>query len=327
MIDERAIVNGTVALLATGGSTNHTMHLVAIAQAAGITLTWDDISDLSAIVPLLARIYPNGSADVNHFHAAGGLGFTIGTLLDAGLLHEDVQTVVGRGLRRYTQEPKLDGDGVMWLDGTTMSHDTAVLRSVEQPFAPDGGLKTLAGNLGSSVIKTSAVNPEHRVITAPAMVFDDQADFLAAFEAGQLTGDLVAVLRYQGPRAIGMPELHKLTPALGIMQDRGHRVALVTDGRMSGASGKVPAAIHLTPEAAVGGPLARVYDGDVITVDAVAGTLTLHVADDEFAARIPTGRAPSAAEMAGTGRELFASMRAAVGPADQGASIFPAYVA
>jgi phosphogluconate dehydratase len=327
MIDERAIVNGTVALLATGGSTNHTMHLVAIAQAAGITLTWEDISDLSAVVPLLARIYPNGSADVNHFHAAGGLGFTIGTLLDAGLLHEDVQTVVGRGLRRYTQEPKLDGDGVMWLDGTTMSHDTAVLRSVEQPFAPDGGLKTLAGNLGSSVIKTSAVNPEHRVITAPAMVFDDQADFLTAFEAGLLTGDLVAVLRYQGPRAIGMPELHKLTPALGILQDRGHRVALVTDGRMSGASGKVPAAIHLTPEAAVGGPLARVYDGDVITVDAVAGTLTLHVADDEFAARTPTGRAPTAAEMAGTGRELFASMRAAVGPADQGASIFPAYVA
>ena len=327
MIDERAIVNGTVALLATGGSTNHTMHLVAIAQAAGITLTWEDISDLSAVVPLLARIYPNGSADVNHFHAAGGLGFTIGTLLDAGLLHEDVQTVVGRGLRRYTQEPKLDGDGVMWLDGTTMSHDTAVLRSVEQPFAPDGGLKTLAGNLGSSVIKTSAVNPEHRVITAPAMVFDDQADFLTAFEAGLLTGDLVAVLRYQGPRAIGMPELHKLTPALGILQDRGHRVALVTDGRMSGASGKVPAAIHLTPEAAVGGPLARVYDGDVITVDAVAGTLTLHVADDEFGARTPTGRAPTAAEMAGTGRELFASMRAAVGPADQGASIFPAYVA
>ena len=215
MIDERAIVNGSVALLATGGSTNHTMHLVAIAQAAGITLTWNDISDLSAVVPLLARIYPNGSADVNHFHAAGGLGFTITSLLDAGLLHEDVQTVVGRGLRRYTQEPKLDGDGVMWLDGTTMSHDTSVLRGVDEPFATDGGLKTLAGNLGSSVIKTSAVKPEHRVITAPAVVFDDQADFLAAFEAGELDGDLVAVLRYQGPRAIGMPELHKLTPALG----------------------------------------------------------------------------------------------------------------
>jgi phosphogluconate dehydratase len=327
VVDERAIVNGCVALLATGGSTNHTMHLVAIAQAAGIVLTWDDISDLSAAVPLLARIYPNGSADVNHFHAAGGLGFTISTLLDAGLLHDDVRTVVGRGLRRYTAEPKLDGDGVLWLDGTTMSHDTSVLRSVGEPFAPDGGLKTLAGNLGSCVIKTSAVAPEHRVVTAPAVVFDDQADFLAAFDAGELSGDLVAVLRYQGPRAIGMPELHKLTPALGVLQDRGHKVALVTDGRMSGASGKIPAAIHLTPEAAADGPLTRVRDGDIITVDANAGTLTLHVPDDEFATRTPTGRAPSTAEMTGTGRELFASMRAAVGPADQGASVFPAYVA
>ena len=265
MIDERAIVNGCVALLATGGSTNHTMHLVAIAQAAGITLTWDDISELSAVVPLLARIYPNGSADVNHFHAAGGLGFAIASLLDAGLLHEDVQTVVGPGLRRYTQEPKLDGDGVMWQDGTTISHDTSVLRGVEEPFDNDGGLKTLAGNLGSCVIKTSAVKPEHRTVTAPAVVFDDQADFLAAFQAGELDRDLIAVLRYQGPRAIGMPELHKLTPALGVLQDRGHRVALVTDGRMSGASGKVPAAIHLTPEAASGGPLARVRNGDTIT--------------------------------------------------------------
>lgn len=327
MIDERAIVNGCVALLATGGSTNHTMHLVAIAQAAGISLTWNDISELSAAVPLLARIYPNGKADVNHFHAAGGLGFTISTLLDAGLLHEDVQTIVGRGLRRYTQEPKLDGDGVMWLDGTTLSHDTSVLRGVDDPFAPDGGLKTLAGNLGSCVIKTSAVAPEHRLVTAPAVVFDDQADFLSAFEAGELDGDLVAVLRYQGPRAIGMPELHKLTPALGVLQDRGHQVALVTDGRMSGASGKVPAAIHLTPEAAADGPLARVHAGDVITVDADAGTLTLHVPDDEFATRAPTGRALSTTEMTGTGRELFASMRSAVGPADQGASVFPAYVA
>jgi len=327
MIDERAIVNGCVALLATGGSTNHTMHLVAIAQAAGITLTWNDISELSAVVPLLARIYPNGSADVNHFHAAGGLGFTIASLLDAGLLHDNVQTVVGPGLRRYTQEPKLDGDSVMWLDGTTMSHDTSVLRGVDEPFDTDGGLKTLAGNLGSCVIKTAAVKPEHRTITAPAVVFDDQADFLASFEAGELDSDLVAVLRYQGPRANGMPELHKLTPALGVLQDRGHRVALVTDGRMSGASGKVPAAIHLTPEAAMGSPLARVHSGDTITVDAVAGTLTLHVPDDEFAARTPTGRAPSATEMVGTGRELFASMRAAVGPADQGASIFPPYVA
>ncbi len=326
MIDERAIVNGCVALLATGGSTNHTMHLLAIAQAAGITLTWDDLSELSAAVPLLARIYPNGSADVNHFHAAGGLGFTIATLLDAGLLHEDVKTVVGEGLRRYTQEPKLDGEAVLWLDGTTMSHDTSVLRGVEDPFDTDGGLKTLAGNLGSSVIKTSAVKPEHRVVTAPAVVFDDQADFLAAFQDGHVDGDLVAVLRYQGPRAIGMPELHKLTPALGVLQDRGHRVALVTDGRMSGASGKVPAAIHLTPEAAADGPLARVRDGDIITVDAVSGTLTVHVPDDEFAARAPSGGAPSPKAMAGTGRQLFASMRAAVGPADQGASIFPSYV-
>ena len=200
MIDGRVIVNGCVALLATGGSTNHTMHLVAIGQRAGITLTWNDISELSPVIPLLARIYPNGSADVNHFHAAGGLGFTIATLLDAGLLHEDVQTVVGPGLRRYTQEPTLDGDAVMWLDGTTMSHDTSVLRGVEEPFDTDGGLKTLAGNLGSCVIKTSAVKAEHRAITAPAVVFDDQADFLAAFDAGELDGDLIAVLRYQGPR-------------------------------------------------------------------------------------------------------------------------------
>ncbi len=327
MIDERAIVNGCVALLATGGSTNHTMHLVAIAAAAGITLSWSDISDLSAVVPLLARIYPNGSADVNHFHAAGGLGFTIGSLLDAGLLHDDVTTIVGRGLSRYTQEPKLDGDGVMWHDGSKISHDTVVLRGVEEPFDVDGGLKTLAGNLGSCVIKTSAVKPEHREITARAVVFDDQADFLASFDNGELNGDLVAVLRYQGPRAIGMPELHKLTPALGVLQDRGHRVALVTDGRMSGASGKVPAAIHLTPEAASGGPLARVRNGDMITVDAKAGTLTLHVPDDEFEARTPTGAAPSVDEWVGTGRELFASMRAAVGPADQGASVFAAHVA
>ncbi|MDP0399643.1 phosphogluconate dehydratase [Tsukamurella strandjordii] len=327
IVDEKAIVNGTVALLATGGSSNHTMHLVAIAKAAGIILTWDDISALSAVVPLLARIYPNGSADINHFHAAGGLSFTVSTLLDAGLLHDDVRTIVGPGLRRYTQEPVLDADGaVTWRDGPTASLDTAVLRSVEEPFAADGGLKTMTGNLGSAVVKTSAVAPEHRVVTAPARVFDDQADFLAAFAAGELTGDVVAVLRYQGPQANGMPELHKLTPTLGVLQDRGHRVALVTDGRMSGASGKVPAAIHLTPEAATGGPLTRVRNGDLITVDTVAGSLTLHVADEELSARESTGRALTAEEMAGTGRELFASFRAAVGPADEGASIFPLYV-
>jgi phosphogluconate dehydratase len=322
VVDEKAIVNGCVVLLATGGSTNHTMHLVAIARAAGITLTWDDISDLSAVVPLLARVYPNGKADVNHFHAAGGMACVIGSLLDAGLMHEDVRTVAGTGLRRYTAEPKLASEGLDWVDGPRMSLDTTVLRSVDDPFAPDGGLKTLAGNLGISVIKTSAVAPEHRVVSAPAVVFDSQEEFLEAFQSGSLEHDFVAVVRYQGPQGLGMPELHKLTPALGVLQDRGYRVAIVTDGRMSGASGKVPAAIHLTPEAAAGGPLARVADGDQITVDSNTGRLTVHVSDYEFASRQPTGRAPSADEWVGTGRELFASMRSAVGPADEGATVF-----
>jgi phosphogluconate dehydratase len=322
IIDERAVVNGCVALLATGGSTNHTMHLVAIAHAAGITLSWNDIADLSAVVPLLARVYPNGHADVNHFHAAGGMAFVIGSLLDAGLMHPDVRTVAGDGLHRYTSEPRLDGEGLRWVDGARASLDTAVLRGADDPFAPDGGLKTLTGNLGTAVIKTSAVDRQHRTVTAPAAVFDSQEAFLCAFQSGSLDRDFVAVLRYQGPKALGMPELHKLTPALGVLQDRGHRVALVTDGRMSGASGKVPAAIHLTPEAATGGPMDRVLDGDVITLDADAGALTLHVPDDEFATRAPTGRAPTPDEWVGTGRELFASMRAAVGPADEGASVF-----
>jgi phosphogluconate dehydratase len=322
VVDERAVVNGCVALLATGGSTNHTMHLVAIAHAAGITLSWNDIADLSAVVPLLARVYPNGHADVNHFHAAGGMAFVIGSLLDAGLMHPDVRTVAGDGLHRYTSEPRLDGEGLRWVDGAKASLDTAVVRGADDPFAPDGGLKTLAGNLGTAVIKTSAVDRQHRTVTAPAAVFDSQEAFLCAFQSGSLDRDFVAVLRYQGPKALGMPELHKLTPALGVLQDRGHRVALVTDGRMSGASGKVPAAIHLTPEAATDGPMARVLDGDVITLDADAGALTLHVPDDEFATRAPTGRAPTPDEWVGTGRELFASMRAAVGPADEGASVF-----
>jgi phosphogluconate dehydratase len=322
VVDEKAIVNGCVALLATGGSTNHTMHLVAIAGAAGITLTWDDISDLSAVVPLLARVYPNGKADVNHFHAAGGMACVINSLLDAGLMHEDVRTVAGDGLRRYTAEPKLVSEGLGWVDGPRMSLDTTVLRGADDPFAPDGGLKRLTGNLGTSVIKTSAVAPEHRVVSAPAVVFDSQEDFLAAFQSGSLERDFVAVVRYQGPQGLGMPELHKLTPALGVLQDRGYRVAIVTDGRMSGASGKVPAAIHLTPEAAVGGAIARVVDGDQITVDSNTGKLTVHVSDYEFATRQPTGRAPSADEWVGTGRELFASMRSAVGPADEGATVF-----
>jgi phosphogluconate dehydratase len=322
IVDEKAIVNGCVALLATGGSTNHTLHLVAIARAAGITLTWDDLSDLSAVVPLMARVYPNGKADVNHFHAAGGLGFTVHSLLKAGLLHDDVHTVAGHGLWRYTTEARLDGAGVTWEEGTKHSHDTDVLRGADDPFAPDGGLRMLDGNLGRSVIKTSAVKPEHRQVKAPAKVFDDQADFLQAFQDGLLDdGDFVAVIRFQGPAANGMPELHKLTPALGVLQDRGQRVAVVTDGRMSGASGKVPSAIHLTPEAAVGGPLARVRDGDLVTLDADAGVLDLHVAPYDLEAR--TADVPDDTRVFGTGRELFSSFRAAVGPADQGASVFP----
>ncbi|ANZ27708.1 phosphogluconate dehydratase [Rhodococcus sp. WB1] len=322
VVDERAVVNGCVALLATGGSTNHTMHLVAIARAAGITLTWRDLADLSAVVPLLARIYPNGAADVNHFHAAGGLGVVVSELLSAGLLHDDVTTVAGPGLHRYTQEPRLRDGTLQWETGPSESLDRTVLRGVVDPFAVDGGLKVLDGNLGEAVLKVSAVAPEHHIVTAPARVFDDQADFLAAFEAGELDRDVVAVLRYQGPRANGMPELHKLTPALGVLQDRGRRVALVTDGRMSGASGKVPAAIHVTPEAAAGGPLARVRDGDLITVDAVAGSLCVHLSDATLADRVATGHAPTDDAWTGTGRELFAGLRAAVGPATLGASVF-----
>ncbi|WP_322920885.1 phosphogluconate dehydratase [Nocardioides renjunii] len=325
LVDERTIVNACVALLASGGSTNHTLHLVAIARAAGIALTWEDLSDLSAVVPLLCRIYPNGQADVNHFHAAGGIAYLVHTLLGAGLLHEDVQTIVGRGLSLYTREPVLRGDDLTWEEGPKASLDHDVLRPADQPFALDGGLKVLTGPLGTAVIKTSAVAPEHRVVTAPALVFDDQADFLTAFAEGRLDGrDLVAVIRYQGPAANGMPELHKLTPALGVLQDRGHKVAIVTDGRMSGASGKVPAAIHVTPEAALGGPLSRIVDGDVVTVDALTGRLV--VADEAaLRSRPATGRAPEGAEFAGTGRELFAAFRATVGPADAGASVFPAF--
>ena len=313
-------MNGCVALLATGGSTNHTLHLVAIARAAGLTLTWDDLSDLSAVVPLMARVYPNGKADVNHFHAAGGLAFTVHSLLKAGLLHDDVRTVAGHGLWRYTTEARLVGSELTWEEGTKRSHDTDVLRGADDPFSADGGLRMLEGNLGRAVIKTSAVKSEHQQVKAPARVFDDQADFLTAFEAGQLEGDFVAVLRFQGPAANGMPELHKLTPALGVLQDRGQRVALVTDGRMSGASGKVPAAIHLTPEASVGGPLPRVQDGDLITLDSDAGLLELHVAPYDLDGARP--RVGDDSRVFGTGRELFHAFRSSVGPADQGASVF-----
>ena len=255
IVDEKAIVNSVVALLATGGSTNHTPHLLAIAQAAGIQLTWQDMSELSHVVPTLARIYPNGQADINHFQAAGGMSFLIRQLLDGGLLHEDVQTVAGPGLRRYTREPFLEDGRLVWREGPERSLDEAILRPLDKPFSAEGGLRLMEGNLGRGVMKVSAVAPEHQVVEAPVRIFHDQASLAAAFKAGELERDLVAVVRFQGPRANGMPELHKLTPFLGVLQDRGFKVALVTDGRMSGASGKVPAAIHVSPEAIAGGPL------------------------------------------------------------------------
>ncbi|MFC4565443.1 phosphogluconate dehydratase [Nocardiopsis mangrovi] len=320
VVDERAIANAVVALLATGGSTNHTLHLVAVAAAAGIELTWDDFADLSAVVPLLTRMYPNGAADVNRFHDAGGTAYLIAQLLDSGLVHADVATLAGPGLEHYRRRPELGASGLAWDDEPKTSGDTAVLRPADDPFSPDGGLRMVAGNLGRAVVKVSAVAPERHVVEAPARVFDDQAQLQAAFDAGELDGDLVAVVRFQGPRANGMPELHKLTPPLGVLQDRGHRVALVTDGRMSGASGKVPAAIHVSPEAAAGGPLARVRDGDRIRLDATAGTLEVLAPD--LMERAPAE--PAAGDAVGTGRELFAALRRAVGPAEQGAGVFGA---
>ena len=321
MIDERSIVNGVVGLHATGGSTNHTLHLIAMARAAGIQLTWQDISDLSDIVPLLARVYPNGLADVNHFHAAGGMGFLIGQLLRAGLLHDDVRTVYGQGLAAYTIDPQLGADGnVVRQPAPEDSADPKVLTRIETPFQPNGGLKMLTGNLGKAVIKISAVKQERQVIVAPAIVFHDQQELQEAFKAGRLDRDFVAVVRFQGPKANGMPELHRLTPPLGVLQDRGHKVALVTDGRMSGASGKVPAAIHVTPEAVDGGPIAKIRNGDMIRVDAVSGTLEVLVETTEFDAR-PPAVADLSANESGLGRELFAPLRRIAGPADQGASV------
>jgi phosphogluconate dehydratase len=322
MLDERAFVNGMVGLHATGGSTNHTMHLVAMAAAAGIRLTWDDLADLATVTPLLTRIYPNGKADVNHFHAAGGMGFVIRELLGGGLLHRDVETVWGQGLDAYVQEPVLAPDGrLAWRDGAATSADKAVLRGVAAPFQPTAGLALLTGDLGSAVIKTSAIAQERHIVEAPARVFHSQEALQAAFKACELTEDVVAVVRFQGPRANGMPELHKLMPPLGVLQDRGLKVALVTDGRLSGASGKVPAAIHVTPEAADGGPIALIRDGDIIRVDAVSGTLTVLVDPRDWA-----GRTPAEADLTpshhGVGRELFATFRSAVGSADTGATIF-----
>ncbi|ENQ1003592.1 TPA: phosphogluconate dehydratase [Pseudomonas aeruginosa] len=320
IVDEKAIVNSVVALLATGGSTNHTLHLLAIAQAAGIQLTWQDMSELSHVVPTLARIYPNGQADINHFQAAGGMSFLIRQLLDGGLLHEDVQTVAGPGLRRYTREPFLEDGRLVWREGPERSLDEAILRPLDKPFSAEGGLRLMEGNLGRGVMKVSAVAPEHQVVEAPVRIFHDQASLAAAFKAGELERDLVAVVRFQGPRANGMPELHKLTPFLGVLQDRGFKVALVTDGRMSGASGKVPAAIHVSPEAIVGGPLARLRDGDRVRVDGVNGELRVLVDDAEWQAR-SLEPAPQDGNL-GCGRELFAFMRNAMSSAEEGACSF-----
>jgi phosphogluconate dehydratase len=322
IIDERAIVNGLVGLLATGGSTNHTLHLVAIARAAGILINWDDFDALSAIVPLLARVYPNGNADVNQFHAAGGMGFLIRELLQAGLLHPDVQTVAGPdGLWHYTRHPELDGDRLQWVDAPEATGDATILRPASQPFSPDGGLRLLTGNLGRAVIKVSAVKPEHRVVKAPAVLFDHQEALIEAYKRGELNKDFIAVVRFQGPRANGMPELHSLTPTLANLQDQGFKVALVTDGRMSGASGKVPSAIHVTPEVAAGGALGRVQDGDMIVLDGNAGTLEALVPDAEWQARA-CAQADLSANTAGMGRDLFGGFRRLVSGAEHGAMTF-----
>ena len=322
MIDERSIVNGVVGLHATGGSTNHTMHLVAMARAAGIHLTWQDISELSDIIPLLTRVYPNGMADVNHFAAAGGMGFLIKQLLKGGLVHDDVRTVFGQGLDAYTVEAKLGENGTVAREPIPeVSGDPKVLTTIDAPFQANGGLKMLHGNLGKAVIKISAVKPERHVIEAPAMIFHTQKELQDAFKRGELNKDFVAVVRFQGPKANGMPELHQLTPPLGVLQDRGFKVALVTDGRMSGASGKVPAAIHITPEACDGGPIAKIKAGDMVRLDAIAGTLEVLVDASEFAAR-PAVVIDLSDNEFGMGRELFGAFRRNVGHADQGASVF-----
>ncbi|MEX1165460.1 MAG: dihydroxy-acid dehydratase, partial [Hydrogenophaga sp.] len=319
VVSEKSIVNGIVGLLATGGSTNHTIHLIAMARAAGVLIDWDDFSELSAVVPLLARVYPNGSADVNHFHAAGGMGYLMHELLANGLLHGDVTTVMGHGLAAYTNEPWLDNGALAWRPVPAKSADDAVLRPVSAPFSADGGLRLLKGNLGRSVVKVSAVKPEHRVVRAQAVVVSDQQDLLALFNAGEINKDLIAVVRYQGPRANGMPELHKLTPPLAVLQDKGFKVALVTDGRMSGASGKVPAAIHLSPEALADGPIGKVQDGDWITLDCERGVLELEVDAATLAAR--TVKHPDLSHNGhGTGRELFGLFRNHASTAESGAS-------
>ncbi|MFG6138262.1 phosphogluconate dehydratase [Halomonas sp. B23F22_10] len=325
-IDERAIVNAVVGLLASGGSTNHTMHLVAMAAAAGITLTWDDFTDLSAVTPSLMRVYPNGQADINHFQAAGGMSYLFRELISAGLIHSDIPTAFGTDMTAYTQEPFLEDGKLVWREGPEASLDTEVLRGVKEPFAPTGGLTVLDGNLGRGVIKVSAVQEEHRLVEAPARIFEDQNELKAAFDAGELDRDVVAVVRFQGPKANGMPELHKLTPFLGVLQDRGHKVALVTDGRMSGASGKVPAAIHISPEALDGGPLSKLRDGDIVRLDANAGTLEAKVDAATWA-----DREQRVVELehyhVGLGRELFGGFRHLAMRGEEGAGVFGGFEA
>jgi len=316
VIDAKSMVNAIAGLLATGGSTNHTLHILAMARAAGLQITWEDMNDLSHVTPLIARVYPNGSEDVNAFHAAGGMSFVTRTLLDHGLVHDDVHTVAGAGLRRYQQEPFLDGGKLVWRDGPAASLNRDILRPADDAFEAEGGMRLVTGGLGRGVIKTSAVKVQNRIVEAPAIVFDDQDELIAAHKRGELERDFIAVVRFQGPQANGMPELHSLTPPLGVLQDKGFKVALVTDGRMSGASGKVPAAIHVTPEAAVGGPLAYVRTGDVIRLDAEAGVLEIKVDQRELMSR-ERAKVPPAGH--GYGRELFGWMRRAAGPADTGA--------
>jgi phosphogluconate dehydratase len=323
VVDERAIVNAMVGLMATGGSTNHFIHLPAIALAAGVEISWDDFAELSRVTPLMARIYPNGAADVNHFHAAGGMGFLTRELIDAGLVHKDIVTVAADDLSAYAQEPFLAGDTLSWRDAPPHSADEAVLRGARTPFAADGGLRLMSGGLGRACVKVSAVAEDKRVVEAPALVFDSQGEVQAAFKRGGLDRDCVIVVRGQGPRANGMPELHKLMPLLGALQDRGFSVALATDGRMSGASGKVLAAIHITPEAAEGGPLAKVRDGDIVRVDAEAGALDV-VSPADWRERAPA-QLDLAANARGHGRELFSLFRAHACSAERGGSAFPDY--
>lgn len=311
-------MNGIIALLATGGSTNLTMHLVAIARAAGIIINWDDFSELSAVIPLICRIYPNGQADINQFQAAGGVPLLIRQLLSKGLLHHDVHTVAGNGLSRYTMEPWLDNGHLAWRDGPNTSFDLNVIADINQPFSHHGGTKVLSGNLGRAVMKTSAIPEANQIIEAPAVVFNNQHDILPLFESGELDRDCVIVVRFQGPSANGMPELHKLMPPLGVLMDRGYKVALVTDGRLSGASGKVPSAIHVTPEAHNGGLLAKVENGDIIRVNGVTGELTLLVDEATLTAR-QAYQPDLSAQRSGCGRELFSALRNHFSGAEEGA--------